>query len=794
MNKLMRFASPENKKTEEEQLNSFYEEDDQPKPESKDPDEYWSILVVDDDQAVHDVTRLIFQHGCIAGRAIKLTNAYSAQEAKNLLEQDNDFCVILLDVVMESDHAGLDLVNYIRKVLNNQMVRIVLRTGQPGQAPELSVISDYDINDYREKSELTSQKLKACITAAVRSWQDLHTIHELAEQRAVLEEKTIAQNHELLQINQQLQSEIQERSMAESELALTNQKLSSIINNSSAIISLKDIEGNYDLVNDAFNQCLKLRENYSTGKADRDLFAPETCDMIRYNDEQVMNKSEAIQCEEILPTPEGDHFYLSVKFPLYDQTGKLYRICTISTDITDRLEAQNKILHYSQYDALTDLPNRALFMDRLSQAISRTPWNQHFIAVIFIDLDRFKLINDTLGHDVGDELLKQVARRLKNVVRKGDTVSRLGGDEFAIILTELASDKDITRVVEKISQVTAAPYYVNGKELIVTPSIGISRCPVDGREVQVLLKKADVAMYKAKKAGRNLIRFYSSEDDAKAVEQLNMEIELRKMVEDKDNHLKLVYQPKVNINDGKIEGVEALLRWHHPTNGMISPGVFIPLLEETGLIENVGEWVLRQACHFAQKSHARGNPLKVAINLSTRQFINKELVHQLRDILQETQCQPQWIELEVTEGALIDNIDISREILNEISAMGITLAIDDFGTGYSSMNYLKQLPFNTLKIDRCFIVDAPQISQDKAIVTTIAQLAHNLNMSVVAEGVETEEQYQLLTQVISPEDKSQIQGFIFSKPVNDSEIINLQDSVRRKWSSVNTETSFRLSR
>lgn len=752
------------------------------KTKAETSDKSWSILVVDDDHSVHDVTRLILGHFKLLDRNIKLTHFYSAQEAKMMLEKDNDFCVILLDVVMENDHAGLDLVNHIRKVINNQMVRIVLRTGQPGQAPELNVISDYDINDYKEKSELTSEKLKACITSAIRSFRDLETIKELANQRAILEQKTQLQNTELQAINEKLKSEILEHSNTEHELELTNQKLSSIIDNSTAIIALKDTNGVYDLVNSAFCDSLKLSSDFSVGKTDAELFGSETSETIRYNDQQVIKNKKPIQCEEILPTHDGDHFYLSTKFPLLDSSGNIYRICTISTDITDRLEAQNKILHYSQYDPLTDLPNRALFMDRLSQAISRTPWTKNFIAVIFIDLDRFKMINDTLGHDVGDQLLKMVAERLTEVLREGDTVSRLGGDEFAIILTDLASDKDINRVVEKIFVILSSPYIIQGKELIVTPSIGISRCPADGNDVQVLLKKADVAMYKAKKAGRNSTRFYSSEDDARAEEQLNMEIEIRKMVEDKQNHLKLVYQPKVNINDGKIEGVEALLRWHHPEQGNIPPGQFIPILEETGLIENVGEWVLREACRFASQCNTKGTPLKVAINLSTRQFIRKDLITQLHTILEETRCAPQWIELEVTEGALIDNIELSREILHEISRMGVTLAIDDFGTGYSSMNYLKQLPFNTLKIDRCFIVDAPQITQDKAIVTTIAQLAHNLNMSVVAEGVETHEQFRLISEVINPEDQSQIQGFIFSKPVNDYEIMDLQTVVQEKWS------------
>lgn len=748
-------------------------------------DDAWSILVVDDEQAIHDVTRIVCRDMKVLDKPLKLIHAYSASEAAKLLQVENQFAVILLDVVMEHDHAGLELVNHIRSELNNHMIRIVLRTGQPGQAPELRVLSDYDINDYREKSELTAPKFKACITTAIRSFKDLQTIKELADHKAQLEEQALRQNLELQSVNKLLQREVKERRKAEARLDLRNRKLSSIINNSSAIISLKDINGAYDLVNGAFLQELNLNCEFEPGKTDSDLFGKETAQALEYNDRLVLQTKQPIQCEEVLPTNEGDHFYLCVKFPLFDSSNELYRICTISTDITERVEAQSQLLHDSQYNTLTDLPNRALFTDRLSQAVSRTPWNKHSIAVVFIYLDRFKMINDTLGHDFGDRLLKEVLKRLKASVREGDTISRLGGDEFALILSEIASDNDITRVVDKIATTLSEPYLINGKELHVTPSIGISRCPVDGNEVQVLLKKADVAMYKAKKAGRNAVRFYSAEDDARAIEQLNMEIELRRMVEEKDRHLKLVYQPKVNIKDGGINGAEALLRWVHPEKGFISPAEFIPLLEEMGLIENVGDWVLQEACKFAHKCNTTGNPLKISINLSTRQFVKKDLINQLKYILQETECLPQWIELEVTEGALIDDIDLSREILREISDMGVTLAIDDFGTGYSSMNYLKQLPFNTLKIDRCFIVDAPQAFQDKAIVTTIAQLAQNLKMSVVAEGVETEEQYQLLKQVIDPEEHSQIQGFIFSKPVNEDEIVKLQSDVSNKWSDVN---------
>jgi len=731
----------------------------------------WSILVVDDDQAIHDITDLILSTFHFENRPLELTFAYSAQEARELLNKPNDFSVLILDVVMETDHAGLDLVSYIRNVINNKSLRIILRTGQPGNAPELNVIVDYDINDYRTKTELTADKMCSCITSALRSYRDINTIKELAFAREKL--------------NTELKSEIEERFAVEKLLASTNDKLASIINNSTALISMKDIEGRYDLVNDTFIKHVKVISNSIIGSTDHDLFTDDIANLICINDSKVITTGESIQCEELIPNIDGEHSYLSVKFPLYNSEGSLYRICTISTDITERLEAENEILHLAQYDSLTNIPNRSLFIDRLTQAIARSEWHKHHLAVMFIDLDRFKLINDTLGHDFGDQLLVQVSDRLTSLVRKGDSICRLGGDEFSVLLTELASESDIVRMAEKIIKSLSKSYMVNNKELIVTASIGISRCPLDGEDVQVLLKKADVAMYKAKQLGRNGYCFYLKSDDSKANDLLSLEVDMRKMLEQKESQLFLLYQPKVNINTGEFSNVEALVRWEHPKIGIISPVEFIPLLEETGLIIEVGEWVLRESCLFATRMVAKGREIKVAVNLSPRQLKYKEIINTIKNILKETGCDPQWIELEITEDSLMDDIDNTKFILEEISAMGISLAIDDFGTGYSSMNYLKVLPFNTMKIDRSFISDAPSVKQDLAIVTTIAQLANNLGLNVVAEGIETVEQYAMVKSILEKSDNPLIQGFLFSKPVREEALLDLApQSIQNTWSLI----------
>ncbi len=759
--------------------------DKEPSNDSPTPIKTWKILIVDDDQTVHDITRLVLKDYTFDNHSLHLTHVFSAEKAKALLNEPNDYSVIFLDVVMETDNAGLELVNYIRNVLCNQSIRIILRTGQPGVAPELSVIFDYDINDYKEKTDLTYDKMHSCLTTALRSYRDINTIKDLAIERKTLQGKISKRNKELLDINEKLRSEITERAETELKLKEINNQLKSMIDNSLSSISIKDCRGRYNLVNKQFLKDTGFTAKEVIGKTDYELFCDEIAYAITNNDRKVIDTGHAFQCEEVLLANGENKNYLCVKFPLFDAKENIYRICSMNTDITERLRDQNKIAHMAQFDTLTDLPNRSLFMDRVSQAISRIKWKKQNIAILFIDLDRFKTINDSLGHDVGDQLLIEVSKRLKSLIRDGDSVCRLGGDEFALLLVDIFSQNDIVRLTEKIVSSLLIPYHINNRELVATPSIGISRCPVDGSDVKVLLKKADVAMYKAKKAGKNTYRFYLSEDDSKANMQLSLEADLRKAIDSRQFYL--AYQPKVSLEKGEIYGYEALLRWTHSTRGSVPPAEFIPVLEETGLILEVGVWVLTKACIFAKKIASTGYPTKIAVNLSPLQFKQNDFFKILENVLESTGCSPEWLELELTEGALIDDFNRVQKLLYKISRMGILLAIDDFGTGYSSMNYLKRLPFDTLKIDRSFIVDAPNKPKDHAIVMTIAQLAHNLRMKVVAEGVETIEQYRLIKDISPNVTKCEIQGFIFSEAQQEENLNEMQDEVKAQWKKIGKE-------
>src|SRR5918992_3220638 len=451
-------------------------------------------------------------------------------------------------------------------------------------------------------------------------------------------------------------------------------------------------------------------------------------------------------------------------FPVANEQGQVYRITGIVEDITDRKEAEQRLLHLAHYDSLTDLPNRTLFRDRLTQAIARANRNKQIVALIFIDLDRFKGINDTLGHGAGDHLLTGVATRLKNNLRQADTLARLGGDEFTLIVEDLYHETECENIVitiaQKILESFSSPFRVEGRELFMTPSIGITLYPFDADDVDSLLKCADVAMYHAKALGRNNYQFYTAEMNAMAPEILKVEHNLRRALEREE--FRLHYQPKVDLSTGEICGVEALLRWQRPDHGLVSPAEFIPLLEEAGLILPVGEWVLRAALTQIRTWQMGGvTPVPVAINFSARQFQQKDLETMIGRALDEFKIDPMLLELEITESSLMKNEKQAITTLLNLKSLGIHLSIDDFGTGYSSLSYLKRFPVDTLKIDRSFIKDITTDTDDALITCTIITMAHNLKLKAVAEGVESERQVVFLRSL----NCDYGQGYYFSRPL-----------------------------
>jgi diguanylate cyclase (GGDEF)-like protein/PAS domain S-box-containing protein len=443
-----------------------------------------------------------------------------------------------------------------------------------------------------------------------------------------------------------------------------------------------------------------------------------------------------------------------------DGAGNVMSVLTVGRDITELNEHRKQVHQMAFYDSLTSLPNRALFNDRLRQMITDASWHGQQAGVMLLDLDRFKAVNDTLGHPAGDELLREAAARLTYCVRGYDTVARLGGDEFAILLTEIRSADDLGRVANKIVETFKEPFLLEGKEVFVTTSIGIAVYPADSENSDDLLKMADSAMYFAKRSGRNTFRFYSKDLSDLSNERLLLEGDLRRGFA--RGELELYYQPKVRLADGMLIGSEALLRWNHPKRGIVAPDKFISIAEESGLIIDIGAWVLRDACRVANGWNGHGKPLhKVAINLSARQFQSNDLVKTVRNALEDTHCYPEWIELEITESLLLDDGGEVLEALESFRAIGITIAIDDFGTGYSSLSYLARFPVDTLKIDRLFISRITEGGHYLELVKAIILIANSLKQNVVAEGVETVEQAAVLQKFGC----DIAQGYLYSRPI-----------------------------
>ena len=475
--------------------------------------------------------------------------------------------------------------------------------------------------------------------------------------------------------------------------------------------------------------------------------------------------------DEVLWRANGSGFPVEYRsHPMY-KDGELVGSVVTFVDISAHKLAEAELHRLAYYDNLTGLPNRPLFSDRLHQAVADAKRRGVYVAVMLLDLDRFKVINDTMGHEAGDRLLQEIAMRLKNGVREGDTVARLGGDEFALVLAGMPDMHVVSHLAQNVLSRFAAPITIEGREVFTGASIGVALYPTDTTDIESLLKFADSAMYHAKESGRNNYQFYSQEMTTNVQARLGLETDLRHALE--RNEFFLHYQPQVDAAHGRITGVEALLRWRNGSGAIISPAQFIPLAEETGLIVPIGDWVLETACRQLKRWHDTGYAeLTMSVNVASRQFREPLFGQGVARIFAATRVLPSAIELEITESLLLENNEETRRTLDQIKVLGATLAIDDFGTGYSSLSYLKRFPLDRVKIDQSFVRDLGTDPDDLAIVRAIVALSRSLKLDVIAEGVETEEQLALLRS----EGCDEYQGYLFARPMDADSVLRLLEN------------------
>ncbi|HYO63890.1 MAG TPA: EAL domain-containing protein [Pyrinomonadaceae bacterium] len=495
------------------------------------------------------------------------------------------------------------------------------------------------------------------------------------------------------------------------------------------------------------------------------LIHPDDFHALRANVKKLLTSSTPSYQTEMRYMHKGGHVVwallgLSI---VRDAQGEPSHLLYQVQDITDRKRAEEQLLHDAFHDMLTGLPNRALFIDHLKMAIQRSRRNEgKMFAALFLDLDRFKVINDSLGHMLGDQLLVGIARRLEACLRPGDTVARLGGDEFVVLVEDIADTNDAAEIAGRIQEELSQPFNLGGHEVFTTVSIGIAPSSAGYERAEDLLRDADTAMYRAKTLGKKRYEIFDRAMHDRALKLLQLETDLRRAVDRAE--FALHYQPIISLDSGRVRGFEALVRWVHPERGFISPDDFIPVAEETGLIIPIGQWVLEEACRQArawQESHPSDLPLTISVNLSGKQFSQPDLIERVRGVLRETNLDARHLKLEITESMVMENIETAVEMLTQLRALGVEISIDDFGTGYSSLSYLHRFPINTLKIDRSFVSHMTENTENAEIVRTIITLARSLEMDVVAEGVETAEQLQQLKDL----DCDYAQGFLFSKPL-----------------------------
>lgn len=697
-----------------------------------------NILLVDDDQ-----TLLLSLQKLLSIKGYESDTAHGGEDAICQLNK-KEYDLVLLDLHMP-DVNGYDVMQHIKTDVNK---------------PAIVIISG-------ETSFEAARK--ACSGGSYAFLSKPYNSDELfSTVKNALKEKQLKKQNLLMQ-----------KQLQESERLHRY-----LVNTSPDIIYILDPQGHFTFINQRIESLLGFSAEELIGEHYSILVHKEDTEQAKYifNERRVGERASTnIELRLICKDSDSPRYFENKTLPIELSSMGIYMgenkddenpylgTYGIARDITERKIAEETITFQAYHDLLTRLPNRALLNDRLSLAISHAKRDNEMLAIMFLDLDRFKNINDTLGHIIGDELLQQVGTRLKSCLREGDTLARFGGDEFTLMLPKISSQKnDAAKVAEKINRILKEPFFIDNNELFISASIGISLYPKDGMTMDALIKNADIAMYHVKGQGKNGYQFFSDEMDTPYFKNLSLDTGIHNALEFEE--FRLLYQPQINVKSGEIIGVEALLRWEHPEHGAVMPSEFIPFAEETGLIIEIDTWVINNALSEIGRWIKTGLPeLRMSINISARHLGEADFVEKISKALNKFDVPGRCLEIEITENAIMDDIDGAIKKLKQLNALDISIAIDDFGTGYSSLTYLHKLPIHTLKIDQTFLQDDRFDNNDHTIVNTIVAMAKGLKLNVIAEGIESQRQLDYLREI----DCNEAQGFLFGKPLEASVVVKM---------------------
>lgn len=686
----------------------------------------------------------------------KIINPKNKPKPKKKLTPSDDDLSHLAKAIIANAGVGIYIVQHGKFVYVSELYQKIT-----GYTEKDLIGTDSLKNIYPEDREKVRNQAIKCLKKESFEPYEYRFIKKNQELRYILETVTsIIYKNERATLGSFM--DITERKMTEEALRQSEEKYRTILENIQEGYFEVDLAGNFTFFNDSMCRIADCPKEDLMGSNYKKFSNREMSQKVFKAFNKVYNTGEPTEgFDWEIIWQDGTKRYIETSVSLRkNSSGKPIGFKGIIRDITERKRIEENLNYLATHDALTGLPNRLMFGQLLNHAIQFAQRNKKLLAVLFVDLDRFKTINDSLGHEAGDQMLQEIAKRFRMLLRASDIVGRLGGDEFIILIEDVTELNQAATLAHKILTEAMKPMTLRGEECRVTASIGISIYPKDGQDEQSLMKNADIAMYFAKEEGKNNYQFYSENIHSMANERMSIETNLRRALE--RNELSLVYQAKLDFKTGKITGVEALLRWNSHNLGAVTPTQFIPIAEETGLIVPIGRWVIRTACIQNVTWQRQGlPPIYMAVNLSLRQLLHENFLQDLRNILNETGMSPNLLELEITESMVMQNPTRLLAILKKIKDMNVRLAIDDFGTGYSSLAQIKHFPINTIKVDRSFIRDLPQDVDNKAITEAVIIMGKSLKLTVVAEGVETAEQESFLRQQVCDE----MQGFYFSKPV-----------------------------